>query len=128
MKISAAQYPNFVVINKRAESLYSLIADGQYRNVPLGLAEWKKLIGPQASLQTGCLMEGFNVLCSFIGNSKARIGVVRNNGANCDSCDSRLGFGTGGKHDITNSCGNQAMYGVDNGDKHIKVMGYILVQ
>ena len=39
MTISAAQYPNFVVINKSADSLYSLIADGQYRNVPLGLAE-----------------------------------------------------------------------------------------
>ena len=124
MKISAAKYPNFVVIDKRADSLYSLIADGQYRNVPFGLTEWKKLIGPQASLQTGaCLMEGFNVQCSFTGSSKARIGVVRNNGANCDSCDSRLGFGTGGYHDTTNSCGNEAVQ-----DKHIKAMGYILVQ
>ena len=68
-------------------------------------------------------MEGFNVQCSFTGSSKVRIGVVRNNGANCDSCDSRLGFGTGGYHDTTNSCGNEAVQ-----DKHIKAMGYILVQ
>ncbi|XP_068682890.1 uncharacterized protein [Montipora foliosa] len=129
MKISAAQHPNFVVINKRADSLYSLIADGKHRNVSLGLAEWKKLIGPQASLQTGaCLAEGFNVQCNATGSSKVRIGVVRNEGAYCDSCDSRLGFGTGGYHDITNSCGNEAMYGGDNGDKHIKAVGYILVQ
>ncbi|XP_068682891.1 uncharacterized protein [Montipora foliosa] len=128
MKISAAQYPNFVVINKRADSLYSLIADGQYRNVSLGLAEWKKLIGLQASLQTGCRKEGFNVLCSYTGNSKARIGVVRNKEAKCNNCDSRLGFGTGGLHDTSNSCGNEAQYGGDNGDKHIKAMGYILVQ
>ncbi|XP_068729935.1 uncharacterized skeletal organic matrix protein 5-like [Montipora capricornis] len=128
MKISAAQHPNFVVINKRADSLYSLIADGQYRNVSLGLAEWKKLIGPQASLQTGCLMEGFNVLCSDTSHSKARIGVVRNNEDNCDSCDSRLGFGTGGLYDSTSSCGNNAKHGGDNGDNDMKAMGYILVQ
>ncbi|XP_068682601.1 uncharacterized protein [Montipora foliosa] len=129
MKKSTEQYPNFVVIKKSARSLYSLIADGQYRNVPLGLAEWKKLIGSQASLQTGaCLMEGFNVKCSSSGSSKARIGVVRNNEANCSSCDSRLGFGTGGHPDSTSSCGNEALYRGDNGDKHIKAMGYILVQ
>ena len=128
MTISAAQYPNFVVINESADSLYSLIADGQYRNVPLGLAEWKKLIGPQASLQKGCLMEGFNVLCSSTSFSKARIGVVRNNEDKCDSCNSRLGFGTGGHYDTNSSCGNDARYEGDNGDKHIKAMGYILVQ
>ncbi|XP_068682489.1 uncharacterized protein [Montipora foliosa] len=128
MTISAAQYPNFVVINKSADSLYSLIADGQYRNVTLGLAEWKKLIGPQASLQKGCLMEGFNVLCNSTSFSKARIGVVRNNEDKCDSCNSRLGFGTGGYYDTNSSCGNDARYEGDNGDKHIKAMGYILVQ
>ncbi|XP_068731625.1 uncharacterized protein [Montipora capricornis] len=129
MNISAPQHPNFVVINRSADSLYSLIADGQYRNVKLGLAEWKKLIGPQASLQTAaCLIEGFNVRCSYTRWSKARIGVVRNDANECDYCDSRLGFGTGGQYDTTSSCGNEAQYGGDNGDKSIKAMGYILVQ
>jgi len=36
---------NFIVINKQANSLYSLIADGQYRNTSLGRNTWKKLIG-----------------------------------------------------------------------------------
>ena len=46
----------------------------------------------------------------------------------CASCDSRIGFGTGGKQDNSKSCGNEATRNSDNGDKHIKTMGYILVQ
>ena len=44
------------------------------------------------------------------------------------SCDSRIGFGTGGMHDNSNTCGNEAVHYTDNGHKHIKAMGYILVQ
>ena len=58
MKIG--QQVNFIVINKTANSLYSLIADGQFRNTSLSLDTWKKLIGSNASLQTNCTKEGFN--------------------------------------------------------------------
>ena len=61
-------------------------------------------------------------------NSKARIGIIGNNEKDCRSCDSRIGFGAGGKHDDTNTCGNEARNKGDNGDKHIKTMGYILVK
>ena len=39
----------FIVINKQANSLYVLIADGKYRNTSLGPAAdtWKTLIGSQ---------------------------------------------------------------------------------
>ena len=47
----------FLTINKSARSLYSLIADGQYRATSLGRNTWKKLIGSQASLQTNCNKE-----------------------------------------------------------------------
>ena len=53
------------------------------------------LIGLEASLQHSCNKEGFNVLCTFISNSKARIGIVSNNNSDCRYCDSRIGFGTG---------------------------------
>ena len=43
-------------------------------------------------------------------------------------CDSRIGFGTGGLRNNPNACGNVARHSSDNGDKHIKAIGYILVQ
>ena len=124
MKINDNQ-PKFIVINQQANSLYSLIADGQYRNTSLGRDTWKSLIGSEASLQKNCNKEGFNIISTY---SKARIGIVGNEQDDCFSCDSRIGFGTGGQPDNTNSCGNEATSNSDNGDKHIKTMGYILVQ
>jgi len=126
MKIG--QQINFIVINKQAESLYSLIADERYRATSLGRDTWKTLIGSQGSLQHNCNKEGFNVVSTSDSNPKARIGILGNNQDDCDTCDSRIGFGTGGYHDDSNTCGNEATRLSDNGDKHIKAMGYILVQ
>ena len=117
----------FIVINKRASSLYSLIADGQYRKISLGRDTWSTLIGSEASLQPHCNMEGFNAL-EKNGASKVRIGIIANQENDCNSCDSRIGFGTGGYPDDSNTCGNEAKHGADDGDKHITAMGYILVQ
>ena len=126
MKIG--QQINFIVINKQANSLYSLIADGKYRNTSLGRDNWKKLIGSQASLQLNCNEEGFNAAGSRQGSSKTRIGFLGNEQNNCRTADSRIGFGTGGHPDDFNTCGNEATHSPDNGYKHIKAMGYILVQ
>ena len=60
---------NFIVINKKANSLYSLIADGKYRATSLGHDTWKKLIGSQASLQDNCNKEGFNAVGDSNSNS-----------------------------------------------------------
>ena len=119
---------NFVVIHKQADSLHSLIADGQYRATSLGPNTWKTLIGSQASLQYFCKKEGFNAVSGDRSYSKARIGILGNNEMDCSSCDSRIGFGTGGAHDNSNTCGNYACCGGDNGGKNIKAMGYIFVQ
>ncbi|XP_020626496.1 uncharacterized skeletal organic matrix protein 5-like [Orbicella faveolata] len=118
----------FTRISVNANSLYSLIADGHYRATSLGRNTWKSLIGSQASLQTNCNKEGFNVAGEEPSHAKARIGILGNNENDCYSCDSRIGFGTGGKYDDTNTCGNEAIHSADNGDKHMKAMGYILVQ
>ena len=126
MKIG--QKINFVVMSKQADSLHSLLADGQYRATSLGRDTWKLLIGSEASLQTNCNKEGFNVVCRSISYSKTRIGILGNNEDDCGNCDSRIGFGTGGKYDDFNSCGNEATYQPDNGLQHIKAMGYIFVQ
>ena len=121
MKIG--QQINFIVINKQAESLYSLIADGQYRGSSLGRATWKTLIGSQASLQPSCNKEGFNVASSADWAAKTRIGIVANNENDCGSCDSRIGFGTAGHYHDSNTCGN-----VNSDSKNIRGMGYILVK
>ena len=122
------QQLRFIVIHKQADSLYSLIADGQYRATSLGRDEWKELIGSRGSLQVNCNKEGFNAVCTREGHSKARIGIVSNNENDFVTRDSRIGLGTGGYHDDSNTCGNEAVVYSDNGDKHIKIMGYILVQ
>ena len=118
----------FIVINRHANSLFSLIADGKYRATSLGRNTWKWLIGSRASLQPNCNKEGFNAVGSDPRLSKARIGITANQQNHCGSCDSRIGFGTGGLQDDSNTCGNEATYSPDNGNKHIKAMGYILVQ
>ena len=118
----------FIVINRHANSLFSLIADGKYRATSLGRNTWKSLIGSRASLQPNCSKEGFNAVGDDARQSKARIGITANQQNHCGSCDSRIGFGTGGLHDDSNTWGNEATYSPDNGNKHIKAMGYILVQ
>ena len=118
----------FIVINKQANSLYSLIADGKYRSTSLGRNTWKTLIGSQASLQSNCNKEGFNAVGTNAKTSKTRIGFLGNEQDHCRSPDSRIGFGTGGNPDNSNTCGNVASKSSDNGVMRIKAMGYILVQ
>ena len=108
--------------------MYSLIADGKYRSTSLGRDTWKTLIGSQASLQPNCNKEGFNVVSTLSYRSKTRIGILGNNENDCESSDSRIGFGTGGSPDETKTCGNEAEHNSDNGEQHITAMGYILVQ
>ena len=126
MKISGQL--RFIVINKQANSLYSLIADGTYRATSLGRNEWKKLIGAQGSLQLNCNKEGFNAVGTASHHAKARIGYIANQENDCGSCDSRIGFGTGGYPDNSTTCGNVALHSSDNDDRDIKAMGYIMVQ
>ena len=118
----------FMVINEQATSLHSLIADGKYRKTSLGRKTWKALIGSQASLQSACDKEGFNVAGGANAGSKARIGMIGDDQADCGGPDSRIGFGTGGQVDDSNTCGNEATHSPDNGNRHVKAMGYILVQ
>ena len=106
-----------------------LIADGQYRKTFLGRDGWKKLIGSNASLQHKSNEEGFNAFSDRSDRSKVRIGIISNDQNDCKSCNSLIGFGTGSHPKGEKSCGNEAYYvGLDNGQKSIKAMGYILVQ
>jgi len=112
MKID--QQINFFVINKFESSLYSLIVDKNYRFTSLGRDTWKALIGSQGPSQTGCNNEGFNVVAGDTSHARVRIGIIANDVHDCHQCDSRIGHGTGGKHDDTNTCGNEARFFADN--------------
>ena len=120
MKIE--QQINFIVINKTASSLYSVIADGEYHSTSLGRSNWESLIGSEGALQANCNKEGFNAKCTIPRVAKARIGILGNNENECNSCDSSIGFGTGG------SLYNGPSTGGGNGNVHIKAMGFIFVQ
>ena len=116
---------NFIQINESASSLHSLIADGEYRSTSLGRSTWFSLIASGASFDDNCNKEGFNVECTWKVRSKARIGILGNDEDDCTSCNSRVGFGTGGENDDSNTCGNHAS---KKKDINIKAFGYIFVQ
>ena len=112
----------FIVMKRQANSLLSLLADGKYRKTTMGRDTWKTLIGPQASLQHNCNIERFNARGSK-GYSRARNGFLGNNGKDCVTPDSRIGFGTGGYKDDSNTCGNVAAHSTDNGTSTSKPWG-----
>jgi len=61
----------------------------------------------------------------------ARIGIIANQENDCNSPDSRIGFGTGGGgcgQDSKNTAGNEARCSPDNGEKSIESFGYIFAQ
>ena len=130
MKIPREETTNFIIMNEAADSLYSLIVDEKFRATSLGRDTWKALFGSQGSLQYNCNREGFNAKCDDLDGTltRARIGIIANNENDCYTCDSRIGFGTGGRYDDSNTCGIEAVATSDNGDRHIKAMGYILIQ
>ena len=118
----------WMALNYEANSLYSLIADGVYRNTSGGRVTWKSLI-VGSSLQANCNEEGFNIV---YGKVKSRIGYLANNQLDCNSADSEIGFGMSYQacSVVSNiTCGNIAHCStVDNGKKLTAAFGYILVQ
>ncbi|XP_022810025.1 uncharacterized protein LOC111347029 [Stylophora pistillata] len=96
---------SFLPMDQKALSPNALIADGQYRATSLGRDEWKKLIGPAASLQEHRNHEEFN---SFVEGDyrKVRIGILGNEQGDCSSPDSMIGFGGSS---FENTCGNTAL-------------------
>ena len=81
-------------------------------------------------------MEGFNVRPSDGENNAAvtRIGILGNNEDHCRTCNSRIGFGSGGSkggQNKDNSCGNEFINFKDDQDKRktsIKANCFIVLQ
>ena len=113
---------NWIRVQYAANSLYSVIADGNTRETNAGRAEWMSLIN-DAILQSNCNMEGFNVQCSH--PRKSRIGILGNNQLDCTSCDSVIGFGFQIGSGRQWSCGNVESFPTL---QNLKAFGYIFVQ
>ena len=121
----------WMMFDYEASSLYSLIADGQYRGTSAGRATWLSLIAG-SSLQAYCNYEGFNInliRVDTFNHKYLRLGLVGNNENDCESPDSWIGFGAGvvnkyGK-EKNQACGNRVLYpnSVD-----LRAFGYIFVQ
>ena len=108
-----------------ALSLYALISDGRYRQTHLGRNKWKSLISG-SSLQRNCNREGFN---ANHNNLKVRLGIFSNQENDCNTPDSYIGLGTHFYANVGITAGNLAhCCSLDNGNKNLKVMGYILVR
>ena len=130
---AAGQETNWITVFYQASSLHSLMSTNTYHETSVGRRKWKSLLAG-SSLQNNCNREGFNVNPSLHRSDFAvtRIGILGNNQNNCNSCDSRIGFGSKGSilgQRDDNSCGNEsANKGSDNGEKHIKANCFILLQ
>lgn len=120
MKTAGANNINFIILNTKASSLYSLIADGNHRPTNLSHLAWRSLIGPGANLLKYCNKEGFNVRSIVNHRARARIGIISNDFDNCDRCNSRIGFGTAGESNVY-TCGFMLF------KKGLAAMGYIFV-
>ena len=128
MKID--QQIRFIVTNKTASPLYSVVADGEFRKTTLGRNTWKSLIGSEGSLQVNCNREGFNAKCTSSWHNRARIGILGNDQNDCSSCDSGIAFGMEVWWPVqsASTCGNLVFYNANNGVKEIEAMGFIFVQ
>ena len=109
---AAGQETNWITVSYKARSLHSLMSNNTHHATNVDRESWKSLVA-DSSLQINCNMEGFNVKPSGGENDAAvtRIGILGDNGNNCGSCNSRIGFGSKGsrlgQHD-DNSCGNES--------------------
>ena len=122
----------WIAIDYEASSLFSVIADGQYRSTFAGRDAWKSII-LGSSLQLSCNKEGLGI-SEKNGNGwvKMRVGFLANNQNTCPKSDSCIGFGIRYEACYIRShitCGNIAQCsGTDKGKKLTAAFGYILVQ
>lgn len=89
---------------------------------------WEDLVPSYGSLQSYCNRHGFNVYHDY---ARARIGIITNNENECNSPDSRLGFGTAGHacgQDDGNTVGNECRCGCNRGDRSRRLFGWILMR
>lgn len=129
----ALEYPvdsgevRHLVVPLAGAKLRDLFMAGQTRASTLGRDAWKGLVGPAASLQLNCNLEGTNI---FHDQTRVRLGIISNEQADCLTPDSRIGVGSGGVVCTTPtlSAGNSSCYGGDNGDVELPAFAWVFVR
>ena len=121
----------WIVINRQASSLFSVIAGGVYESTSAGREKWLSLMDG-SRLQENCNGEGFNIdtLGAESAGLKVRIGLIANNENECLTCDSLIGFGTSARcwgESRETSCGNVAICDQLQ-NMNIAAFGYMFVQ
>ena len=120
----------WIYVTHTSKSLYDVLKDGKHKATKVGRNFWKSLL-TGSSLQLHCNQAGFNVGGQSQTHSRVRIGIIANQENDCDTPDSRLGFGGRGDscgQDNNNTTGNEAYCLADNGAKSIKAFGYIMAR
>ncbi|XP_028390758.1 uncharacterized skeletal organic matrix protein 5-like isoform X2 [Dendronephthya gigantea] len=117
----------WIVIKHKANSLFELIANGEFIETKVGENQWKSLI-TDSELQPYCNKEGFNIDGGH--QTYLRIGLVANNNNDCKSCNSCIGFGAsvrGCNNQLRSiACGN--IYDCRQTYRSTPNSGYIYVQ
>ena len=118
----------YIRVNHNAGSLHAQLADGRFRGIGgTNRNTWKSLLS-RGSLQRNCNRIGFN---NYHQYAHVRIGIIANQENDCNSPDSRIGFGGGGSacgQNSGNRVGNEARCSADNGDRSTRTFGYIFVR
>ena len=116
-----------IILNKESKSMLQIFSDKGYQATTLGKSTWKQLV-KSPSLQNNCNKEGFNVYAS---GARVRIGIIGNQENDCNSPDSRIGFGGNGSacgQDNSISTGNTAYCSADAGNRNDALEGKIWVR
>ncbi|XP_048582628.1 uncharacterized protein LOC116620741 [Nematostella vectensis] len=91
-------------IDKTAVSMLDLLSDNTLKETNVGIDNWKGIYPTRQVLQTACQKEGFNMFIQT--NTRARIGVIGDDAADCSQPDSTLGLGTQTWWNNPISCGS----------------------
>jgi hypothetical protein len=117
----------YITVAASGTSLRDVLSGG-YRATAAGRNAWRSLVA-NPSLQPNCNREGFNV--DGGDYQRVRIGIIANQENDCNSPDSRIGFG--GQNNLCgaggdNAVGNVASCAAENGDRNSYLFGYIFVR
>ncbi len=119
----------YLVVPLAGAKMTELFAPNQQKLTMLGRDAWKGLMGPTASLQPNCNLEGTNI---YHAQMRVRLGIIANEQADCNTPDSRLGVGGDAAAlcniDPNRPAGNISCYGGDNGDVELAAFAWVFVR